>query len=109
VRRRVGGLVQVDDAVADVLQQRALQRGVAARDWGVVTRANLERGRKDWGKRKIVAKSVEGSVGGARGRAIDDLYARVRTSLSQPPSGVTPFPDEDAEAHRSSKRVPHAT
>jgi hypothetical protein len=41
VRRRVRGFVQVDDAVADVLLQRALQRGVAARNGGVVPGANL--------------------------------------------------------------------
>ena len=38
----VGGLVEVDDAVAHVVIERALERGVAVGDGGVVPRAHVQ-------------------------------------------------------------------
>lgn len=42
VRRRVGGLVEVDDTVAHVVVERALERRAAIGNRRVVTRANIE-------------------------------------------------------------------
>ena len=39
---RVGGLVEIEDAVLEVIGEGALQRGVTGRDWGVVSGSYVE-------------------------------------------------------------------